>query len=155
MKIVIFIFLTLSQLFLPACQSDKNLSCVYVPVVSEENNTPELTQFKNCAYISSDKSIAVFPEHINNINFIDNLASIRVDSAIYYINQLGITRRVHLFDNGADYFIEGLSRTIKNNQYGFINKKLDVVINENYDFAFPFTNGKAMVCIGCKSKLNG
>jgi hypothetical protein len=38
---------------------------------------------------------------------------------------------------------------------GFINNKLEVVIEPRFDFAYPFENGKARVCNGCTKKQNG
>ncbi|MBN23308.1 MAG: hypothetical protein CL678_18630 [Bdellovibrionaceae bacterium] len=57
----------------------------------------------------------------------------------------------HCYDNGPDYFKEGLARYINSNQqFGFINSSLEVVIKAQYDFAFPFQHGKSKVCTGCK-----
>ena len=54
------------------------------------------------------------------------------------------------FDNGPDYFKKGLSRILKNNKFGFINKQGKVVIEPLYDFASPFDDaGFACVCNGC------
>lgn len=54
------------------------------------------------------------------------------------------------FDNGPDYFRNGLSRILKENKFGFINKEGHVVIEPQYDFASPFDEaGFANVCTGC------
>ena len=83
------------------------------------------------------------------------MADIRIHDGIYYINKNAKLVRTYLFDNGPDYFKEGLARTVKNNKFGFINKKLTLVIKPQYDFAFPFANGVAKVCIGCVLKPYG
>jgi|GEM_PF-5625912 len=52
---------------------------------------------------------------------------------------------IYFFDNGPDYYSEGLRRTVRNNKIGFINRKNIVVIRAEFDFAFPFRNGYALV----------
>ncbi|WP_430811898.1 MULTISPECIES: WG repeat-containing protein [unclassified Carboxylicivirga] len=49
------------------------------------------------------------------------------------------------FDNGPDYFHEGLVRVLRNGKMGFANKYGQVVIPCEYDFARRFKNGKAEV----------
>ncbi|ARN85037.1 hypothetical protein GQ61_06735 [Candidatus Nucleicultrix amoebiphila FS5] len=53
------------------------------------------------------------------------------------------------FDNGPDYYEEGLSRFIKDGKVGFHDTKGQVVIPPLYDFASPFREGHANVCQGC------
>jgi len=52
---------------------------------------------------------------------------------------------VFLFDNGPDYFKEGLTRALRNGKMGYANKYGQVVIPCIYDFASPFEQGKAQV----------
>ncbi|MEM7351568.1 MAG: WG repeat-containing protein [Acidobacteriota bacterium] len=81
----------------------------------------------------------------------DGLATIHAPAAgIAYINREGKTAWAFPFDNGADYFVEGLARTRRDWKLGFINKSLDVVVEPVWDFAFPFEGGVAIVCQGCK-----
>ena len=79
----------------------------------------------------------------------DGLGVLWGNSGIYYFNANGKLRRVVNFDNGADYFREGLARSLWNNKVGYINKQLDIVISPVYDFAYPFNDGLALVCSGC------
>ncbi len=54
------------------------------------------------------------------------------------------------YDNGPDYFEEGLARyEDESGKMGFVNKKCEVMIPARFDFAWPFENGKAQVCDGC------
>lgn len=53
------------------------------------------------------------------------------------------------FDNGADYYEEGLTRFIKDGKVGFHTRKGEIKIQARYDFASPFRNGYAYVCKGC------
>ncbi len=53
------------------------------------------------------------------------------------------------FDNGPDYFSEGMSRYVNNNKVGFVNRKGEVVIEAKYDFVSSFEYGIARYCNGC------
>lgn len=56
----------------------------------------------------------------------------------------------YLFDNGADYFSEGLMRIVgENNKVGFADKNGNIVIAPLYDEASPFHYGYADFCNGC------
>lgn len=50
-----------------------------------------------------------------------------------------------MFDNGPDYFREGLTRVKQNGKMGFANNKGEIVIPCQYDYARGFHNGKAEV----------
>jgi hypothetical protein len=63
-----------------------------------------------------------------------------------------LARQVAFFDNGPDYFSEGLARSIaKNGKVGFIDETLTTVIREEYDFATPYRKGLALACNGCRA----
>jgi len=68
---------------------------------------------------------------------------------MFYFNRSGMARRALTYDNGPDYFSEGLARTINDKKIGYFNEKLKIKIKPEYDFGFPFKNGKAIVCNGC------
>ncbi|MFZ3201501.1 MAG: WG repeat-containing protein [Candidatus Acidiferrales bacterium] len=71
-----------------------------------------------------------------------------------YVNRKGkvVITGVPVMDNGADWFNDGLVRTVKNGKYGFANSKGQIVIPPIYDGAMNFEKGRAEVCNGCKSK---
>ncbi|WP_066803530.1 WG repeat-containing protein [Moraxella oblonga] len=53
------------------------------------------------------------------------------------------------FDNGLDYWQEGLRRYVnENGKVGFVNKKGDIVIAANYDYVSAFQYGYALVYTG-------
>ncbi len=59
---------------------------------------------------------------------------------------------VFIYDNGPDYAAEGLIRVVKNGKIGYADAKTFVlVIEPQFDCAFPFENGKAKVSNQCKS----
>lgn len=52
--------------------------------------------------------------------------------------------RAYQFDNGDDYFVEGLQRIVDNDgRIGFADRKGSVVIAPQFKFAFPFENGRS------------
>jgi hypothetical protein len=53
------------------------------------------------------------------------------------------------FDNGPDYFVEGLARFVHNKKIGFFDTAGTIIIQPEYDFASPFCNHK-----GC-SQVSG
>ncbi|MCC5944273.1 MAG: WG repeat-containing protein [Bernardetiaceae bacterium] len=63
---------------------------------------------------------------------------------------------VYPYDNGPDYPQEGLFRIRKNNQIGYADINTGkIIIEPQYDCAYPFENGKAKVSTDCQSKSVG
>ncbi len=83
----------------------------------------------------------------------DNLVNVILDyeNQCYWANKDQKMMRSHCYDNGADDFKEGLTRyKNKEDMFGFMNKKLEIVIPAQYKFAMPFSNGHSEVCLDCK-----
>ncbi|SDR01712.1 WG containing repeat-containing protein [Chryseobacterium soldanellicola] len=57
--------------------------------------------------------------------------------------------RPFFYDNGADYFSEGVRRFVKNGKVGFVDRNGTIVIEANHDFAAPFNYGYSAFCNGC------
>ncbi len=121
------------------------LPCTFLPVEVEARDT-----LPHCARRSEAGALVVEP------GALDVLAARGVDpapvilgGALHYLNTAGVAVPVLPFDNGADYFSEGLARTPQGGKLGFIDESLRVVIPPSWDFAFPFENGTAVVCEGC------
>ncbi|MCW8935781.1 MAG: WG repeat-containing protein [Gammaproteobacteria bacterium] len=151
MKVILYAFLSVLLFNIHGCNSTQTIPCAYIPQITETNQYPEITQYEDCAQLDSNNNIVITEKHMKQIWFDEaELAEIRVHDGIYYLNKQGKLVRSHKFDNGADYFKEGLSRIIQNDKFGFVNKKLEVVIPAKYDFAYPFNNGISKVCYGCK-----
>lgn len=63
---------------------------------------------------------------------------------------------VFIYDNGPDYPAEGLIRVVKNGKIGYADAKTYViVIQPQFDCAFPFENGQAKVSNQCKTVKDG
>jgi WG containing repeat len=63
---------------------------------------------------------------------------------------------VFIYDNGPDYEAEGLIRVVKNGKIGYADAKTyAIVIEPQFDCAYPFENGKAEVSNQCKTVKDG
>ena len=85
----------------------------------------------------------------------DDPSAIRVGDDFLYVNAVGSAVPVLAFDNGPDYFVAGLARTIQDGKVGFFDEDLAIVIAPRWDFAFPFEGETAVVCDGCTSREIG
>ncbi|MFA7327305.1 MAG: WG repeat-containing protein [Candidatus Kapaibacterium sp.] len=78
------------------------------------------------------------------------------DKALYGNGIVAINRDkevifdVYLFDNGPDYFSDGLFRILRNGKIGYADISGKVIINAEYECAFPFENGIAKVAYKCE-----
>jgi hypothetical protein len=64
--------------------------------------------------------------------------------------------QIYWFDNGPDITSEGLYRIRKNGKIGYASSITgEVIIEALYDCAYPFSNGRASVGIGCEIKSDG
>jgi hypothetical protein len=86
----------------------------------------------------------------------EGLAAVVDGKGWAYIDSRGrVVIRPFVFENGPDYFSEGLARFVLRGKFGFFNKQGHVVIDPAFDFARPFRNGAAAVCSGCSLKSDG
>lgn len=85
----------------------------------------------------------------------EEIISVFKNNSFYYIRQDGKEMKTLTYENGADPFSDGLARTSVNGKVGFFNINLDIILKPIYDFAFPFHEGKAEICTGCKEKKEG
>ncbi len=66
--------------------------------------------------------------------------------------QKTVVYEVFMYDNGPDYASEGLIRVVKNGKIGYADAKTyAIVIEPQFDCAFPFENGKAKVSNQCRT----
>jgi len=91
------------------------------------------------------------PSDLEHINFHNKeLTTIKLNNTFYYLRKDGKMRETLEFDGKADRFSDGLARTKINGKIGFFNTNLEIELKPIYDFAFPFHNGVAEICMGCK-----
>lgn len=62
---------------------------------------------------------------------------------------------VFRYDNGPDYEKNGVFRIIKNRKIGYANAKGEVVIEPQFDCAYPFEGAFAKVSNACEIVLDG
>jgi len=62
---------------------------------------------------------------------------------------------VFMFDNGPDFPQDGLFRVIRNGKIGYANKLGEIIIECQFDCAYPFKNGLAQVSKDCKEIKDG
>lgn len=69
----------------------------------------------------------------------ENMVVVSKDLKYWWIDRTGkILYESFFFDNGPDYFHQGLSRIIENNKFGFINQQGVAIVKPQYDYATPF-----------------
>ncbi len=67
-----------------------------------------------------------------------------------------ILYHVFIYDNGPDDPSDGLIRVVKNGKIGYADAQTyAIVIEPQFDCAFPFENGKAKVSNHCKTVQDG
>lgn len=71
-------------------------------------------------------------------------------------NQKTVLYDVFIYDNGPDYPIEGLIRVVKDGKIGYADASTyALVIEPQFDCAYPFENGQAKVSTSCQSVPDG
>lgn len=73
----------------------------------------------------------------------------------YYVRAADNYLSVIHFDNGPDWFVEGLVRSRQNGKLGFWDDSFTNRIPAQFDYASQFSGGKALVCVGCKPRSAG
>ncbi len=124
--------------------------CVYTPRLTRSNPYPEPTRFADCAVRLASGGIEINQEHLESASYATNgLAAFWIDGHHYWVKPNGEHLQVVTLDNGPDPFSEGLTRTIVDCRVAFADESLRRVIEPGYDWAWPFENGRALVCRGC------
>lgn len=106
--------------------------------------------------VGADGRLVLSPQAVRRLRFdADGLSVLTVQDRFFYVRADGSSLPVILWDNGPDYFTEGLTRGIVNGRIGFYDQQLREVIPPVHDFAWPFDNGVARVCDGCRRGTPG
>jgi hypothetical protein len=124
--------------------------------VACEFHPPGETQVEDCAVRNPDGSLTVRSEVLAEASFDeDGLSAVWIDQDLHFVDRSGKTARAFFFDNGPDYFVEGLARTVRDGKMGFVNAELIEVVEPRWDFAEPFADGFARVCVDCVEERKG
>ena len=122
------------------------LDCAYAP------GGGEMQSFSDCASKDARGGVHLQPRRRARLGYDrDGLASVFVEGW-YYLARDGNSAAVMAFDNGPDPFAEGLARAPIGGKIGYIDRHLRRVIPARFDGAFPFAQGRAAVCIGCRAR---
>lgn len=143
MRWTIFVF----ALFVAANASalDFPMECTYVA----NTRTAELESHTRCAALVG-RSWRIAVEHLKKMSYTSSgLASAWIDGHWYYVKPNGDLLQVVTFDNGADYFSDGLTRSLMSGKIAYFDTNLHQVIAPKYDWGWPFESGRALVCLGC------
>lgn len=108
--------------------------------------SPEADEIPACARRDAAGEILLRPGVVAEL---EGPHTMRVEGELLFALASGKIAPALPFDNGADYFVEGLARTVRDGKVGFVNEALELVIPRQWDFAFPFEDGRARVCSGC------
>lgn len=78
------------------------------------------------------------------------LAVVYAGEGFHYVNRKGRSLPVLTWDNGPETPQEGLLRGRVGNRVGYFDLKFRQVVPGTFDFAWPFRDGVAEVCNGCR-----
>lgn len=79
----------------------------------------------------------------------NGLAAVLLGNQHYYVRADGHSLPVLSYDNGPDYFEEGLTRSRIDGRIGYFDRQLRPAFAAQFDWGLPFKDGVAKVCNGC------
>jgi hypothetical protein len=120
------------------CNKSDEAECGYVN--SQDDTVIAVGKYEYC-FTDTLKYMAIVLKRSGELVAID-----RFDRELF---------EVMWYDNGPDYFSEGLIRIKKNGKIGFADEKGKMVIEPLFECAFPFENGRARVALSCKTVQDG
>jgi hypothetical protein len=108
-------------------------------------------------YKNASGQVVIKPQFVMANDFLpEGIGAVLDKQGWAYINKKGkIIIRPFVFDNGPDYFREGLARYELNGKMGFFDKRGRVVIRPQFEFAYWFQEGLSAICMGCKTARVG
>ena len=144
-RCTIFVFALFAGAYANAL--DFPMECTYVA----NTQTSEVESHTRCA-ARVGRSWRIADEHLKKMSYTSTgLASALIDGHWFYVKPNGDLLQVVTFDNGADYFSDGLTRSLQSGKIAYFDTKLLQVIAPKYDWGWPFEGGRALVCTGCKA----
>jgi hypothetical protein len=111
-------------------------------------------EIARCVEISEGET-RLTAEALRRLRFREGPAVVAAGKDLYWADRTGRAVPAMPFDNGADYFVEGLARTIRSGKVGFVDRRLREMVPARWDWAFPFEGGVAAVCEGCHPAGSG
>ena len=127
---------------------DPLLPCTYFSLLPGDEDG--FTEHAGCARYAESGELVVLAEHVEAATGGKERTAIRVEGRWYYLLPDGKNLEVIDYDNGPDYFSEGLTRSRRDGKISYWNEQLEMVIGPRYDWGWPFEGGLALVCSGCR-----
>jgi hypothetical protein len=137
-------FISLSFLFLLTCA--KNVAPFKELIAFEEDGW--------WGYKDNKGMIVIRPQFTAAYDFAGEIGAVAAKDGWRYIDRNGRILNIlpFIYDNGPDYFQEGLARFREDGKVGFLNEQGKVIIQAQFDFAIPFSEGYAAFCSGCQKR---
>ncbi|MES1971774.1 MAG: WG repeat-containing protein [Pseudomonadota bacterium] len=115
----------------------------------------DMTRARACGWIDRRGRAHLDPRVLGRIDYDPaGLAPVWL-GGWHYVRRDGRTAPVMAYDNGAETFSDGLARSRIGGRIGYIGTDLELAIPAQFDGAFPFEHGRAVVCIGCRPRRYG
>lgn len=97
-------------------------------------------------YINQQGNMTIRPSYEEASPFILGLAKVKKDNKYWYINPAGeVIKEVGINYTNFPEFKEGMAAIYAKGKYGFINEKMEVVVEPRYDIYKDFNEGFAVV----------
>ena len=125
-----------------------SMTCAYAEkLISFQDPNSKLHGFKN------GKGKIIIPaqfQAVSNSEKDELLIPVIKNGTFYRMDKKGNLKFESVFyDNGWDYYEEGVARFLRDAKVGFHDKAGNIIIQPQYDFAQYFKNGHSAVCNGC------
>lgn len=131
--------------FCSYCFADFPLTCMYAP----NDGLVEIESHSQCA-APQGSQLLFSKKHLIRMHYSrKGLAEVLVNDQWYYVKTSGESLPVVAYDNGPDYFSEGVVRSLIDGKIAYHDATFRQVIPPRYDWGFPFDHGRAIVCKGC------
>jgi hypothetical protein len=137
------VLLTILLIFSVSSEADE--SCFY----PSKKDGGSYSRFNDCGSIKGDK-VKLKKTHEENLSYDElGLACVMFSAKdVFYVQNSARTQRVYFYDNDCDYFKEGLTRGIVNDEMVFIDAKLEVVLEPGFELLSHYDYGHSVVCNG-------
>lgn len=170
MKKIHFLILSVLVVFMVSCGNSSsettnntaNLNTDTASTIIPETPSPKgnLVAFENetehtFGYKDEAGTVILEAKYSMAMDFENDVAPVVDKEGWAYINTKGeVLVRPFIFDNGPDYFENGMARFRENNKIGFMDDHANKVIPANFDFAWPFKSSATIACNGCKEEFS-
>lgn len=113
-------------------------------------DTADFAVLDGCVQIAPGQ-LKLSPTALARLDYDNNgLAAVQAGRQHYYVRGDGAQLAVVTYDNGPDYFADGLTRARVSGRIGYYDIQLRPAFPGHFDWGFPFQNGIADVCTGCR-----